>query len=79
MPFILRMASNKHVIYRPRFSALLFRTVGLRQEVQHSHHAQIPIQNSQSHNKCTPVCNKWYSTYILQQPLRKWRHPWKTQ
>jgi hypothetical protein len=29
------------------------RTVGLRQQVQHSHHAQIPIQNSQSHSKCT--------------------------
>ena len=28
------------------------RTVGLRQQVQHSHHAEIPIQNSQSHNKC---------------------------
>jgi len=47
------------------------RTVGLRQQVQHSHHAQIPIQNSQSHNKCTPVCNKSYSTYRLQHPLRK--------
>jgi hypothetical protein len=26
-----------------------------------SHHAEIPIQNSQSHRKCTPVCNKSYS------------------
>ena len=31
------------------------RTVGLRQQVQHSHHAEIPIQNSQSHSKCTMV------------------------
>jgi len=28
-------------------------TVVLRQQVQHSHHAEIPIQNSQSHSKCT--------------------------
>jgi hypothetical protein len=34
------------------------RTVGLRQQVQHSHHADSPIQNSQSHSKCTLVCNK---------------------
>jgi len=34
------------------------RIVGLRQQVKHSHHAEIPIQNSQSHSKCTPVCNK---------------------
>jgi len=33
------------------------RTVGLRQQVQHSHHAEISIQNSQSHSKCTLVCN----------------------
>ena len=46
-------------------------TVGLSHQVQHSHHAEIPIQNSQSHNKCTLVCNKSYSTYRLQQPLRK--------
>jgi len=46
------------------------RTVGLRQQVQQSHHAEIPIQNSQSHNKCTPVSNKLYSTYRLQHPLR---------
>ena len=38
------------------------RTVGLGQQVQHSHHAEIPIQNSQSHSKYTPVCNKSYST-----------------
>ena len=43
--------------------------VGLHQQVQHSHHAEIPIQNSQSHSKCTPVCNKSYSTYRLQYPL----------
>jgi hypothetical protein len=29
------------------------RTAGLRQQVQHSHHAEIPIQNSQNHSKCT--------------------------
>jgi hypothetical protein len=34
------------------------RTVELRQQVHHSHHAEIPIQNSPSHSKCTPVCNK---------------------
>jgi len=48
------------------------RTVWLHQKIQqHSHHAEIPIQNSQSHSKCTPVCNKSYSTYRLQRPLRK--------
>ena len=51
------------------------RTVGFRQQVQHSHHAEIPIQNSRSHSKCTLVCNKSYSTYRLQHPLRKRRHP----
>ena len=50
-------------------------TVGLRQQVQHIHHAEIPLQNSQSHSKCTPLCNKSYSTYRLQHLLRKWRHP----
>jgi len=44
-------------------------TVGLYQQVQHSHHAEIPNQNSQSHSKCTPVCNKSYSTKRFQQPL----------
>jgi len=29
------------------------RTVRLRQQIQQSHHAEIPIQNSQSHIKCT--------------------------
>jgi hypothetical protein len=38
------------------------RTVGLHQQVQHGHQAEIPIQNSQSHCKCTLVCNKSYST-----------------
>jgi len=55
------------------------RTVGLRQQGHHSHHAEIPIQNSHSHSKCTLVCNKSHSTYRLQHPLRKWRHPWKNQ
>jgi hypothetical protein len=50
------------------------RNVGLSQQVRHSHNAEIPIQNSQSHNKGTPVCNKSYSTYRLQLPLRKRRH-----
>ena len=45
------------------------RTVGLRQQVQHSHHAEISIQNSQSHSKCTPVCNKSYASHRLQHPL----------
>jgi len=34
------------------------RSAGLRQQVQHSHHAEIPIQNSQRHSKCTLVRNK---------------------
>ena len=55
------------------------RNVGLRQQVHRSHHAEIPILNSQSHNKCSPLCNKSYSTYRLQHHLRKWHHPWKNQ
>jgi len=55
------------------------RTVGLRQQVQHSHHAEIPIFSPQSHTKYTLVHNKSYSTYRLQLLLRKWRHPWKIQ
>jgi len=55
------------------------RTVGMRQQVQHIRHAQIPIKTSQSHSKCTLVCNQSYSTYRLQHPLRKWHHPWKNQ
>jgi len=55
------------------------RNEGFHQQVQHIHHAEIPIQNSQSHNKFTLVCNKSYSTYRLKHPLRKWRHPWKNQ
>ena len=47
------------------------KTVGLRQQIQHSHHADIPIQNIYSHNKCTPICNKSYSTYRLQHSLHK--------
>ena len=46
------------------------RTVGLRQQVQHIHHAEIPIQNSQSHSKCTPLCNKLYTPHSVQHPLR---------
>jgi len=38
------------------------RNVGLRQQGQHNHHAEIPIQNSQSQSKCTLLCNKSYST-----------------
>ena len=41
------------------YMGLRKRTVWLRQQVQHNH-AEIPIQNSQSHSKCTPVCNKSY-------------------
>jgi hypothetical protein len=55
------------------------RTVGLRQQVQHSYHAEIPIHNSQSHSKCTLLCNKSYSTYRIRHPLCKWRHPLKNQ
>ena len=55
------------------------RNVGLRQQVQRSHQAEIPIQNSHSHNKCSPVCNKSYSTYSLQHPLHKWHHPWRNK
>jgi len=47
------------------------RTVGLQQQDQHSHHAQIPIQNSQSHRKCNLVCNKSYAPHRLQHLLRK--------
>jgi hypothetical protein len=47
------------------------RTLGLRQQVQNSHHAEIPIQNSQIHNKCTLVCNKSYAPHRLQHPLRR--------
>ena len=46
------------------------RNLGMRQQVQHSHNADIPIQNSQSHNKYTPVCNKSYAPHRLQHPLR---------
>ena len=31
------------------------RTVELRQQVQHSHHAETLIKNSQNHSKCTLV------------------------
>jgi hypothetical protein len=61
------------------FSSLVSRTVALRQQVQNSRHAEIPIQNSQSHNKWTPVRNKSYFTYRFQHPLRKRHHPWKNQ
>jgi hypothetical protein len=36
-----------------------------------SHHAEIPIQNSQSHSKCTLVCNKSYAPHRFRHPLRK--------
>jgi hypothetical protein len=39
-------------------------TVGLRLQVQHSHHAEIPIQNSDSHSKCTSICNKSFCLYV---------------
>ena len=58
------------------FSALKMgdSTVELHQLVQQSHHAEIPIQNSQSHSKCILVRNKSYCTYRLQHPLRKVIH-----
>jgi len=46
-------------------------TVGMRQQGRHSHHAEIPIQNSQNHSKCTLVCNRSYVPHGLQHPLRK--------
>jgi len=47
------------------------RNVGLRQQVQHSHHAETLIQSSQIHSKCTLIRNKSNSTHRLQHPLRK--------
>jgi len=44
------------------------RTVWLRHQVQHSHHAEITNQNSRSHNKCAPLCNKSYAPHRLQHP-----------
>jgi hypothetical protein len=72
---------NKLLIYKAAINPIWSYGIelGLRQQVQHSRHAEIPIQNSQSHSKCTPVCHKSYSTYRFQHPLRKWRHPWKNQ
>jgi hypothetical protein len=40
------------------YMELRSRTVGLRPQVLHSHLAEIPIQISYSHSKCTLVCNK---------------------
>ena len=65
---------NKLLIYKAVIKPIWsygIELVGLRQQVQHSHHAEIPIQNSQSHSKYTLACNKSYSTYRLQHPLRK--------
>ena len=53
------------------------RTVGLHQQVQHSHHAQIPNLQLSEPQQMHP--GKSYSTYRLQHHLRKWRHPWKNQ
>jgi len=55
----------------PSLTAMFQYPVGLRQPVQHSDHADIPFQNSKSHRKCTPVCNKPYAPHSLQHPLRK--------
>ena len=52
---------------------------GCTSQVQHNHHAEITVQNSQSHSKSTLVYKKSHSTYRLQHPLRKWCHPWKNQ
>ena len=66
---------RKQIIHLQRriqtYRELRNRTVGLRQKVQHSHHAKISIQNSQSHSKYTLVCNTSYSTYRLHHPLCK--------
>ena len=51
--------------------ALWNRTVVLCQQVQHNHHAEIPIKNPQSHSKCTVICNKPHSPHRLQHPLCK--------
>ena len=42
----------------------------LGQQVQRNDHAEMPIQNSQSHSKRSPVCNKSYSTHRRQHSLR---------
>jgi len=61
--------TGKLSIYKPIWNYGIKLWV-LRQQVQQSHHAEIPIQNPQRHSKCTPVCNKSYPTYRLQHPLR---------
>jgi hypothetical protein len=53
------------------YMELRSRTVGLRQQFQYSHHAQITIQNSLGHSKCTLLRNKSYPPYRLHRPLRK--------
>ena len=50
------------------YMELRHRTVELRQQVQHSHHAGIQIQNSRSHSKCTLLYNKSHSKYRLNIP-----------
>jgi len=40
---------------------------GCAGKVQHSHHEEFPIQNSQHRNNCTLLCNKSYSTYRIQR------------
>ena len=52
------------------FSTREFATDGLFKKFAHGT-LKIPFQNSQSHSKCTPICNKSYSTYRLQHHLRK--------
>ena len=50
------------------------RTVGMRQQIQHSNHTEITIKNPQNHNKFSLVYNKSYTPYRPQHPLRKRGH-----
>ena len=57
------------------------RTVGMRQQIQRSNHREITIKNPQNHSKCSLFCNKSYTPYRPQHPLRKWGHQrknWQT-
>jgi hypothetical protein len=75
IPYIYKKQTTHLQSGNQTYMKLRNRIVGLRQPVQHSHHAEIPVQNSQSHSKYTPVRNKLYSTYRLQLSLLKLRHP----
>ena len=59
---------NQLLIYKAEIKPIWSYGMGLwcGTSNSNSHHAEIPIQNSQNHTKCTPACNKSYSTYRLQ-------------